>query len=51
MLWDEAVEKFNHVLNLAPEDSPTQLYIQRCQAYQEEPPPENWDDVYTMKTK
>ena len=51
MRWDEAIEKFNHILSLNPEDSPAQIYIQRCQAYQEDPPPENWDGVYTMKTK
>jgi len=51
MRWNIAIEKFNHTLSLDPEDAPSQLYIKRCRAYQEEPPPENWDGVYTMKTK
>jgi adenylate cyclase len=51
MQWDEAIERFNHVLSLDSEDVPAQIYIQRCQTYQEDPPPENWDGVYTMKTK
>jgi len=51
MHWEIAIEKFTRVLDVDPEDTPTQLYLQRCQTYQEEPPPENWDGVYTMKTK
>lgn len=51
MQWDVAIEQFKSVLNLNLEDAPSHLYIERCQAYQQAPPPENWDGVYTMKTK
>jgi adenylate cyclase len=51
LCWEEAIEKFNHVLDLDSEDAPAKIYIERCQAYQQEPPPENWDGVYTMTTK
>ena len=51
MRWNEAIKAFEHILKLAPNDTPAQLYIQRCQAYQAEPPPETWDGVYIMTTK
>lgn len=49
--WTQAIEHFNRVLNLHADDAPARLYIQRCQAYQQTPPPANWDGVYTMTTK
>jgi adenylate cyclase len=51
MRWDTAIEKFQHALSLNPKDPPSHVYIERCQAYQQIPPPENWDGVYTMTTK
>ncbi|MCP4402224.1 MAG: CHASE2 domain-containing protein, partial [bacterium] len=49
--WSEAVEQFEQSQTLFGSDWPSQLYIQRCQDYQNSPPPENWDGVYVMKTK
>jgi len=51
MLWDDAIENFKQALVLDPEDIPSQLYIQRCRAYQIEPPSEDWDGVHTMTIK
>ncbi len=51
MDWDTAIEKFKHALSLKLDDIPAQLYIQRCRAYQIEPPSPDWDGVYTMTTK
>ena len=32
-------------------DGPSKLYSSRCAEYLEEPPPEDWDGVYTAKSK
>lgn len=32
-------------------DGPSRLYLERCREYLENPPPEEWDGVYTAKTK
>src|SRR5262245_52478581 len=49
--WHEAIHFFQEVLCEAPDDYPSQLYIQRCQELQTTPPPADWDGVYTMETK
>ncbi|MDX9732357.1 MAG: adenylate/guanylate cyclase domain-containing protein, partial [Bdellovibrionales bacterium] len=47
----EAVTAFTQALNAKPDDFCSQLYIDRCQEYLDNPPPLDWDGVYTMKTK
>lgn len=49
--WTQAIEAFRAVLRLTPADTPSKLYIERCQEYQQNPPPESWDGVFVMKTK
>ncbi len=49
--FDEAVVAFTSALNLKPDDECSQLYIERCNDYVTEPPGNDWDGVYTMKTK
>ncbi len=49
--FGEAVNAFTRALNSKPDDQCSQLYIERCQDYQKEAPPDDWDGVYTMKTK
>lgn len=49
--WDEAVTRFNQVLELAPEDGPCKTFIRRCQAYRENPPGPGWDGVHRLTTK
>ena len=49
--WAQALAAFQEVLQLDPQDHPAQLYISRCQEYQQQPPPDDWDGVFVMKTK
>jgi adenylate cyclase len=49
--FGEAIEIFNLALQAKPDDPVSQLYIERCQDYLAEPPPEKWDGVHIMKTK
>ncbi|MCB0391439.1 MAG: CHASE2 domain-containing protein [Bdellovibrionales bacterium] len=46
-----AMEQFNQALNIQPDDECSKLYIDRCQNYLNNPPPEDWDGVFIMKTK
>ncbi|MBU0574772.1 MAG: adenylate/guanylate cyclase domain-containing protein, partial [Proteobacteria bacterium] len=50
-LWDEAIAAFRSVLEVKPEDYPTQLYIERCETLKENPPEGEWDGVFTMTKK
>lgn len=49
--FKEAIECFKEALIHKPDDAPSQIYIKRCEAYLESPPPPDWDGVYNMKTK
>jgi adenylate cyclase len=49
--WDEAIRCFNNCLLQRPHDGASALYVERCAAYRDHPPIENWDGVYTFKHK
>jgi adenylate cyclase len=49
--WDDAIRCFNACLLQRPHDGASALYVERCTAYRDHPPIENWDGVYTFKHK
>lgn len=51
MNFKGAKEAFAKALKIDPEDGPSKVYYARCRHYIENPPPEDWDGVFVMKTK
>jgi adenylate cyclase len=49
--FNDAHNLFKQALVVDPKDPVTELYIERCEEYQHEAPPQDWDGVFTMKTK
>ena len=49
--FQEAIDVLKEALKIEPDDAVSQLYVERCQDYLKEPPPEQWDGVFTMTTK
>lgn len=49
--WDEAIKAFEMALKSEPKDGPSALYLDRAKGYKLNPPPEDWDGVFTMTTK
>ncbi len=49
--FKESIACFENALELVPDDGPSAMYIERCKEYIKNPPPENWDGVFIMKTK
>ena len=49
--WDKAMEFFKAALQAKPNDGPSKLYVERCQHFSENPPPADWDGVFTMTSK
>ena len=47
-LWDLAEQHFG---SIARQDPPSGTYLERCRLYKADPPPEDWDGVFTQKTK
>ena len=46
-MWDESIALYR-ALNLG---GVADIFIQRCEAYKEQSPDEQWDGVFTLKTK
>ena len=51
MEFEAALDLFHKALEADPADSPSKVYAERCQYYLDNPPPEEWDGVFTMVTK
>jgi hypothetical protein len=51
MEFQDARDSFAKALSLDPEDGPSKVYLARCKHYMENPPDEDWDGVFVMKTK
>ncbi len=49
--FKEAIMSFEKALQYEPEDGPSMLYITRCGELIENPPPKDWDGVFTMTSK
>ncbi|OFX22676.1 MAG: hypothetical protein A2V77_10690 [Anaeromyxobacter sp. RBG_16_69_14] len=47
----EALQGFEEVLRLAPQDGPAVLYATRCRDLLVEPPPPGWDGVHVLHDK
>lgn len=45
--WDKAIECYSQL----PNEILKKSFIERCQAYKKQPPPDEWDGVFTMTTK
>ena len=51
MQFKEALGHFKKALEFEPADGPTKLYITRCIELGKNPPPPDWNGVFTMTTK
>ena len=58
--WEEAIEffkeskaleKFRFGDNIPTKTSPSEVYIERCTQYISNPPSEDWDGVFILKSK
>lgn len=49
--WELAAESFRLCLKMVPEDGPSRQYLKRVLEYAKNPPPEDWDGVYALKSK
>ena len=49
--WSGTIRVLEEALAIRPGDRPARLYIDRAQSYALQPPPDDWDGVFVMKTK
>ncbi|MEG3638352.1 CHASE2 domain-containing protein [Magnetococcus sp. PR-3] len=46
-----AIEAFEKALKIVEDDGPSRTYVDRCQLYLENPPPDDWDGVFNFTSK
>jgi adenylate cyclase len=49
--WGKAIDGFRAALALRPDDKASEVYIDRCEAFQENPPSGDWDGVFELTSK
>jgi len=49
--FEVGIKTFEACLDLVPDDGPSTTYLKRCKYFMDNPPEENWDRVFEMKTK
>jgi adenylate cyclase len=49
--WVNAIQRFGEALEITPTDQPSQVFIDRCRYYSDNPPPESWNGVWIMEDK
>ena len=49
--WQEALDHFQEVQGLWPEDRASIAMVERCRIYQKTPPGAGWDGVFQQMTK
>jgi adenylate cyclase len=49
--FTKAMGEFGTILEEISQDKAAALYLERCQEYLKNPPPEDWDGVYTLTEK
>jgi adenylate cyclase len=47
--WDRAIRLFSDALKANPADRPSGIYLERCEIYRRQPPPADWDGVWSLK--
>ena len=49
--WDKAMAAFSHAAELNPNDRLPDLYIERCRHLKENPPGNDWNGVWVLRSK
>lgn len=49
--FSDALKLFQETLRIKSSDLASRVYIERCENYIQNPPPENWNGVYESKSK
>ncbi|MFC1490768.1 CHASE2 domain-containing protein [Candidatus Latescibacterota bacterium] len=49
--WDDGIKFFGEASSLDPDEAPSAVYLERCKEFKADPPPDDWDGIFTMRTK
>ena len=49
--WEEAIQAFQEIINIYPDDLTALMFSERCLKLKEHPPVDNWDGVFRLRQK
>jgi adenylate cyclase len=49
--WQDGINLFKNALSIDTNDGPSSVYLERCNEFLKNPPPDDWDGIFTMRTK
>ena len=49
--WEKALQLFQNCLQMRPEDRPSNIFLERCQGFLINPPPNDWTGVIVLREK
>jgi len=49
--WKKGIKHFSRILQMNINDKPSNIYLGRCRHFSENPPQDDWDCVWDMKSK
>ena len=49
--WERAIARFTEAIRLNPYEQISQMYVERCACFREQPPGDDWDGGWIMETK
>jgi adenylate cyclase len=49
--WMKAIKCFSMVQKYRPSDIPSQIMLERCYQFMKNPPPEDWNGVFSVSSK
>jgi adenylate cyclase len=49
--WSEARSAFESLAKDFPQDKPSKIYWERCEFFEQNPPPTDWDGVFNREEK
>jgi adenylate cyclase len=49
--WKQAEKGFQEAISIVPDDTPSNIYLDRCKQFINDPPKSTWDGVYNLTSK
>ena len=49
--WERALTAFESCLRIAPDDRPSEVFLDRIAGFRKQPPADNWSGVWALETK
>jgi adenylate cyclase len=49
--WEDGIRLFSEAIETDGTEQPSRVYLERCRQFKDNPPPVDWDGIFTLKSK